>query len=110
MNSEENKTAPEDKTKATPVYDDTILQACYNAGYLGFDKQYLIIALGLPDKVIRNQFRIEEGNYYDAFLKGYYTSQTVIRNQLMTDALNGSTSAQQQMLYYFADVDKDLNE
>jgi hypothetical protein len=67
MNSEENKTAPEAKTEANPIYDDPILQACYNAGYLGFDKQYLIIALGLSEKVIRDQFRLEEGNYNSGF-------------------------------------------
>jgi hypothetical protein len=96
--------------KQPPVYEDPILQACYDAGYLGFDKQYLIVAIGLPDKEIRGQFEAEEGQYYNAYLKGYYTAQTLIRKQIMTDALNGSSSAQQQMLYYFADVDKEINE
>ena len=64
------------------VYDNPILQACYDAGRLGFDKQYLIIAVGIPEKIIREQFIVEKGEYYEAFLKGYYTSQTQIRNQI----------------------------
>lgn len=106
---EEKKGKTSSEKKVIQVYADPVLQACFYAGYLSFDKQYLITALGLPEKEIRHQFEIEEGEYYKAFLKGYYTSQTEIRDQIMKDAKNGSTSAQQQMLYYFADVDKDLN-
>lgn len=93
-----------------PYIEHAILASCFEAGYLGFDKQYLIIAVGLPEKEVRNQFMIEEGDYYNAFMKGYYTSQVELRAQIQKDALNGSTSAQIQMLNYFMNVEKDLNE
>lgn len=106
-----DKKKSEKKTEEIkPVYDDPILQGCYSAGYLGFDKQYLISVLDIPDKTIREEFEIQEGIHYTAFIKGFFTAQIELRAQLMRNAKNGSSMAQALMLSYFAGVDDDLNE
>lgn len=110
INVEEEKKDESSKNNLDErVYEDPVLQACYDAGYLGLDKQYLIVALSIPEKVIREQFSMEEGDFYFAYLKGYYTALTKLRKQIMCDALEGSSTAQQKMLYYLSNIDKELN-
>lgn len=108
MNSENNET--NDQELIPIAYEDNVLlQACFEAGFCSFDKQYLIKVLEISELEIRKQFEAEDGNYYNAWAKGFYSIQTLIRKTVIESALNSSTPSIEKMLAYFAEVENDLN-
>ena len=78
-------------------------------GRVGFSCKELAAILSVPIEEVEQQFRAENGNVYEAWLKGRMQVEIEIRTAMLRDALNGSSAMLEKMLNIFRTTDESIS-
>lgn len=74
-------------------------------GSVGFSYREVAIVFALQVREVQQQFEAEEGEIYEAYMKGRLQAELELRQTVLASAKNGSTPMLEKMLAFFKRTD-----
>lgn len=79
-------------------YTEEELVLIEELGGLFFSSKEISIILEIPDDILSSEIKLETGEAYNRYKKGWLTNEIKLRKSILESALNGSNPAQVLML------------